>query len=477
MKTKSSQPNVLFILADDLGYGDLSCFNYGLTNTPVLDNLVRESVCLDQHYSASALCAPARASLLTGKYPLRCGVTDTLCLSYMCNISPSEVTIGDIFKSAGYSTGLIGKWHSGPVHKVYHPNSRGFDEFAGFRAGCLDYYKWPIDYNGVWKENEGQYLTDLFSDEAVGFLRRHKDEPFFLHLSYNAPHGPLQVPQENVKPYLENGRNNQGVSHVYGMVDRLDAGIGRVLEELERLGLAENTIVVFTSDNGPQFGCGDDDWRLDRFNCGFRGSKGSVYEGGIRVPLTIRWPGGLTGGRNFHEMVHFVDWLPTLCSACDIELPKDLDIDGQDVLAVLRDEDGKVNPKRFWQWSRSAPTVSHNAAMRDGDWKLVRPGKDIANSVNGDKERDYSLYMEVELHPEEYKDGVPEAVCTPGFVGVEPLEPELFNLAADPLETNNLAQQHPERVRTMITELENWFEVQKKDLAIAQACIAETPKD
>lgn len=460
-----TRPNVIFILADDMGYGDFACFNYGLTKTPHLDALLSESVCLTQHYSASALCAPARAALLTGRYPHRTGVIDTICLSRLDCLATREVTVADYFKNAGYSTGCVGKWHSGNVEQKYHPNSRGFDEFVGFRAGWWHYYDWRLDYNGRFEESDGRYLTDVFTDEAVSFIQRHHNEPFFLHLAYNAPHGPLEVPEEDLAPFLESGRHNKGVSHVYAMIKRMDAGIGRVLATLEKEGIKDNTIVIFTSDNGPQFGCGDDDWRLDRFNCGFRGSKGSVHEGGIRVPLLIRWPSGLEGGRQFHDLVHFTDWLPTLAAAAGITLPNDVPLDGQNVLPALRgDGKAKLNPKRFWQWSRGVPVITHNAAMRDGDWKLVRPGVELANCMKTKGwDRDLRLYADVDLNPEKYIDGVPEATGYPPCVGVKPDPPLLFNLASDPLETTDLSDKHPEKVNRMSRELENWFEDVEKD--------------
>lgn len=456
------RPNVIFILADDMGYGDFACFNYGLSQTPHLDALLSESVCLTQHYSASPLCAPARAALLTGRYPLRTGVIDTICLSRMDCLATREMTVGDLFKRGGYSTGYVGKWHSGNVERKYHPNARGFDEFMGFRAGWWRYFDWRLDYNGSFKEADGRYLTDVFTDEAISFIQRHRQEAFFLHLAYNAPHTPLEVPEEDLRPFLDSGRHNKGVSHVYAMIKRMDAGIGHILATLDREDLKENTIVVFTSDNGPQFG-GNDDWRLDRFNCGFRGSKGSVHEGGIRVPLLVRWPNGLEVGRHYHDLVHFTDWMPTLSAAAGIEIPDDLRLDGQNVLPALRGEGtAKLNRKRFWQWSRGVPVITHNAAMRDGDWKLVRPGDTLANSFPG-WERDLKLYADVDLNPEKYLHGVPEATGRPPCVGAAPDPMLLFNLAADPLETEDLSGKHPELVSRMLSELENWFEDVERD--------------
>ena len=231
-------------------------------------------------------------ALLTGRYPLRTGVIDTISLSRFDCLATREVTIGDVFSQAGYQTGYVGKWHSGSVELKYHPNRRGFGEFNGFRGGWIPYFDWRLEENQRIRNSDGQYLTEVFTDEAVSFIERQHQQPFLLYLAYNAPHAPLQALPGDLKPFLDSGRHNLGVSHVYGMIRRMDAGIGRIIEILKRCGLTENTIVIFTSDNGPQFGCGDDDWKLDRFNCGFRGAKGSVHDGGIRVPLIIRWLAG-----------------------------------------------------------------------------------------------------------------------------------------------------------------------------------------
>ncbi|MBT7068412.1 MAG: sulfatase-like hydrolase/transferase, partial [Verrucomicrobia bacterium] len=284
----------------------------------------------------------------------------------------------------------------------------------------------------------------------------------FLHLAFNAPHGPLQAPEEEVAPFLEDGRFNLGVSHIYGMIKRMDAGIGRVLETIEKQGLGENTIVIFTSDNGPQFS-GKDEWRIERFNCGFRGSKGSVHEGGIRVPLLIRWPAGLDGNRHYHDLVHFTDWLPTLGAAIGIEMPETLALDGQNVLPALRGEGGAaLNPKRFWQWSRGVPALTHNAAMRDGFWKLVVPGDVSANSFEGWRE-DLKATVNSRTNAERYADRPPDAVGYPAYLDEPAAPPLLFNLASDPLEKQDLADEHPERVSRMMGELENWFEDVEQD--------------
>jgi arylsulfatase A-like enzyme len=459
-------PNILFILADDMGYGDFSCFNHGASETPHLDALLQESVCLTQHYSASPLCAPARAALLTGRYPQRTGVIDTICLSRRDCLGLNEMTLADMLRGKGYRTGCVGKWHLGSVESKFHPNARGFDEFVGFRAGWHHYYDYRLDYNGALKQGDGTYMTDVFTGQAVDFIQRNRNQPFFLHLAYNAPHAPLEVPEEDWKPFRERGAFNEGVSRLYGMIRRMDRGIGQVMEALEREGLRDNTIVVFTSDNGPQFG-GEGDLRLNRFNCGFRGCKGSVHEGGIRIPLLIRWPDGLDGGRHYHDLVHFVDWLPTLLEATGTDVPGSVALDGQSILSALRGEGASHLPRqRFWQWSRAQPVATHNAAMRDGDWKLVRPGDQLANDMSTSGwQRDLELYHEVDFYPERFANGVPEAQGSPPCLNQPAEPPMLFNLAADPLELNDLSVQFPERVSRMEQALDCWFESVERDRA------------
>jgi len=175
----NKKPNIIFILADDMGYEDFSYFNNGLSDTPVLDGLIKEGICLTQHYSGSPVCAPARASLLTGRYPHRTGAIDTLQVNGLDRLSLKEKTIADVLQSNGYFTGLVGKWHLGAIDPRYHPNRRGFDEFVGFRGGWQDYYKWHLWYNDKLVKSDGRYLTDVFTEEAINFIKRHKKDTFF----------------------------------------------------------------------------------------------------------------------------------------------------------------------------------------------------------------------------------------------------------------------------------------------------------
>ncbi len=460
----SHRPNIVFILADDLGYGDFSAFNGGLSETPVLDGLLQESVCFTQHYAASCVCNPSRAALLTGRYPHRTGSIDTLEWRGLERLALRETTLADLLKRAGYTTGLVGKWHLGAFDPRYHPMARGFDEAVCFRGGMHDYYQWRLEFGYSVVRADGRYLTDVWTEEAVQFIQRHQREPFFLHLTYNAPHTPLQAPEEEVKPFLEKGLFNRGVSTLYGMIRRMDRGIGRVLETLRRLGLEENTIVLFTSDNGPQFG-GQGEEKLDRFNCQFRGAKGSVYEGGIRVPMLVRWPAGAQGGREVHEMVHMCDWFPTLLAAVGLEPPKTLRLDGVNVLPLLRGEPAEVETRRFWQWNRYTPLVTCNAAIRDGDWKLVRPAIREAMEVPDIHWLRVSMYEPEYFIQNGILRGEPERQVPP------PPPPELFNLREDPLERHNLADRYPERVRSLLCALETWF----AEVEAERATIQDTP--
>lgn len=461
----SRKPNVITIIADDMGYGDFGVFNQAV-HTPALDRLVKESVCLTQHYAGSPICAPSRASFLTARYPHRTGSIDTREVRGLDRLALREVTMGDIFKAAGYATGLVGKWHLGEIDPRYHPNARGFSEFAGFRGGYRDYYDWRLDYNGTPRTADGRYLTDLFTEEAVQFVQRHRHEPFLLHLAYNAPHAPLQAPEEEVSPFRETGKFTSAVATLYGMIQRMDKGIARILDEIRRLGLEENTIVLFTSDNGPAFGGHGDECTI-RFNCGFHGSKSFVYEGGIRVPMIVRWPAGLEAGRSSHDLVHFADWLPTLLAMVGLERPAGLAWDGQNVLPALRGEGHKLETRRFWQWNRYDPVVTSNAAMRDGPWKLVRPViREAMKTSRVDQAVDFAFHANPDWFPTNY--GVPlEERHLP-----DPLPPELYNIETDPLEQHNLADAEPARAAKMLCELETWFaQVEADRLSITDAAI------
>ncbi len=447
------KPNIVFILADDMGYGDFSAVNGGLSHTPALDQLMSEGICFTQQYTASPVCNPSRACLMTGRYPHRTGSIDTLEWRGLERLALRETTLPDVLKRAGYATGLVGKWHLGAFDPRYHPLNRGFDETVCFRGGMHDYYNWRVEFNETVVRADGRYLTDVWTDEAVQYIKRHQKEPFFLHVAYNAPHTPFQAPEDVVRPFSETGKFTKAVSTLYGMVQRMDAGVAQILETLRECGLDENTIVMFSSDNGPQFG-GEGDDCSTRFNCQLNGAKGSVHEGGIRVPMLMRWPAGLAGKREMADMVHFSDWFPTILSMAGIEVPRDLKIDGVNLHPVIRGEKGTICEKRFWQWNRYTPVVMSNAAVRDGEWKLVRPmiNETMASPC-------VEPWLRISMYEPErlIRDGLlkePE----PARTIPAPHMPELYNLVADPLEQSNLAGQYPDIVHRLLCELETWFE-------------------
>jgi len=416
----ASAPNVILILADDLAIGDLSVFNQGLSRTPRLDRLMGESVYFNRAYAGSPVCAPSRAALLTGRYPHRTGSVTLNQLKFpeLTRLRLDETTLADRFKAGGYATGLVGKWHSGPG-AAYHPLKRGFDEYAGFNdsTDIKTYFKYRLDIQGEYREFEGgPYLTDEFTRRAIDFVRRHRDERFFLHLAHYAPHRPLSAPEELIAHYIGEGLPEK-TAKVYAMIEVMDRGIGELLDELDRLRLAEKTLVIFASDNGPDPLVGE------RFNLKNRGTKYMVNEGGIHVPFMARWTGRLKPGRR-EEVIHFTDVTPTLMEICGLTAGGDSKpFDGRSFAGLLSKEwsASDLPARRFWQWNRKTPLYTHNAAALEGDWKLVRP------------------YV---------TRNIPK--------GESDAAPRLYNLRADPGEKNDLIGGQPELSGRLLKALEAW---------------------
>ncbi|MCE2473554.1 MAG: sulfatase-like hydrolase/transferase [Anaerolineae bacterium] len=446
-----TKANIILIIADDMGYGDFGIFNDQISCTPQLDALVEQGLTLTQHYSAAPVCAPARAALMTGRYPHRTGGIDTLEARGLDRLRLDERTLADVLGGAGYATALIGKWHNGALDPRYHPTARGYQEFIGFQGGWNPYYRYRLDRNKTIEYGDkNQYLTDVFSDAAVDFIERNQRGPFFLQLAYNAPHFPLEAPDAIARKYADMGFS-LGVSLLYAMIEVMDAGIGRIAGALDELGIADNTILMFTSDNGPALG----DWNgfsQRRFNYNFNGGKGNTYEGGIRVPMILRWPDGLPGGIRSDAMAHFSDWFPTLLNLAGVDVPSDRPLDGVDISPVLRGDTSGVYPQRCWQWNRYTPLGECNAAIRDGDWKLLRPLIPEAMQVSA---LDTALDHAIKYYPERFADIIREP--DPPRTVPEPPASLLFNIAEDPFERQDLAAQQPQRVASMERELERWF--------------------
>lgn len=451
------KPNVIFILADDMGYGDFSVYNGGLTETNALNSLVEDGMTLNNCYATSPVCAPSRASLMTGKYPQRTGVIDTLGTRGYDELKTKEITIADIFKKNGYKTGLVGKWHLGTIGDEFHPNNRGFDYFFGFRGGWTDYYQCNnVEKNGKKIDCCGEYLTDLLSKEAVKYIRDNKDAPFFLHLAYNAPHYPFQAPKELVDKYLNAGEYTKSVACIYAMIEVMDKGLKDVLSELKNQGLEEDTIIIFSSDNGPQFG-GEGEDCIDRFNCDLRGHKNLIYEGGIKVPAVVKWKGKIKSASKSDEVVSHMDWLPTLMNMCNLKTQQDLDMDGMDVSCVFQEKEIGER-KLFWQWNRYYPVLEGNAAMRKGDVKLVHPPIDKHLTL---PRWEIAIVEDLVYNRHLYK--TPIDAGEPALGTEDAKNSELFDLNEDCCETNNIINENMELADSMEKQLEEWFEKVEKD--------------
>lgn len=409
-------PNIIYVLADDLGYGELGSYGQEKIRTPHLDQLAAEGMRFTQHYSGSPVCAPSRGTLLTGYHTGHAQVRDNLEFGGYLDeeefgqmpLAEGTYTLGHMFKEAGYVTGAIGKWGLGGPGTEGEPNEHGFDYFFGYmdQKQAHNYYPTHLWRNGesVPLDNEyfsphqkfegdpddaasydqyagNEYAMDAMADDALGFLDRHQDDPFFLYLPFPVPHLALQVPDSSLAeyegmfeetPYLGEGSylpHPRPLAAYAAMITRMDAHIGRILSRLEELGLAENTLVMFTSDNGTTYSRGVD---AEFFNstAGLRGLKGSVYEGGIRVPLIARWPGRITPGTTSDHVSAFWDMMPTFADVVGVGSPAG--IDGISMLPTLLAESGQAqHDGLYWEYHG---LWNGAQAARAGRWKGVRLG-------------------------------------------------------------------------------------------------------
>jgi len=380
--------NIIFILADDLGYGDLGCYGQKKIRTPRLDRMAREGMRFTDHYAGFMVCSPSRCALMTGKHMGHASVRNN-----GGSLKASDVTVAMLLQQAGYRTCMIGKW--GLVGRPGHrgsPNRKGFDHFFGYDNQGFAHFYYPeflwrndqkvlypenhhLRVNGHYKSDRGTYSHDEFTREALRWIRQNKDHPFFLYLPYCIPHAELTVPPDSLEPYLKLDWPEKPKTAGYcaqsrpnatyaGMVSRLDQSVGQILDLLDELGLSQHTLVLFSSDNGPSAEGGQS---LDFFdsNGPFSGAKRSLREGGIRVPLIAWWPGHVPPGTVSHHVCAFWDFLPTACELAGIDPPED--IDGISFLPTLLGQPEKQPKHRYlyWIW-----------AVRVGKWKLHVRGKD-----------------------------------------------------------------------------------------------------
>ncbi len=372
------RPNIVLILADDLGWGDMGCYGHKHVRTPNLDRLAREGVRMTSFYADAPVCSPTRAALLTGRLPQRNGLTNVIeTTDHETRLRPEETLIAEVLQDAGYATGVVGKWHLGEPWPA-RPNRRGFDFFYGGLLGGMDFFRHDFvnAQHDLWRNDtpirrEGEYITDLLGQEAAAFVGRHKKDPFFLYLAFQAVHtsmgsqsrGDIQAPARWRKRYEGKGLSEREVKY-YAAVSAMDEAIGKVLESLDEAGLADDTVVLFTSDNGPEP-------RWPGSSGPFFGTKHTLWEGGIRVPMIARWPKRLSAGevRDACGITH--DLATTILSMTGIDKPANLVLDGIDLTPILQ---GRV-PERprtlCWSYIRDTLAISREKAVRSGRWKWL----------------------------------------------------------------------------------------------------------
>jgi arylsulfatase A-like enzyme len=403
-------PNIVIIMPDDLGSRDVS-FRGGAIATPHIDRIAAEGVTFDRFYTAP-VCSPTRAGLMTGRYPIRFGLMRAVIAAWRdFGLDTNEVTLAEVLAKAGYThRAIFGKWHLGHHKKRWHPLRRGFTEFKGYNA-AIDFFTheniflgerdWWHDYDSV---DEPGYLTDLHAEHTVQFINAHakEDAPFFAYVPFSAPHSPLQAKEEDLplyehldalpaprgweestagRPLRDEARRRAGRRIHGAMVHALDVGVGRILQALEDNGVADNTLVLFFSDNGGSVGIGD--------NAPFKGAKGSVFEGGIRVVAAARWPAGdITGGRVVKTPVQYVDVLPTLMGITGVEDHGGEPLDGLDLSGIIRGSEPDVPPERtLFSFIAQLDPEREQVSVTQGDWKLVVIGPPLTRSGSVDASR------------------------------------------------------------------------------------------
>ena len=434
--------NFVFILVDDLGWIDTGCYGSKFYETPNIDRLAAEGMRFTDAYAACAVCSPTRAAVMTGRYPARLGVTDwirsrfqggkipadkknpteyvggknkkLLCPPNALWMELEEITIAEALKSAGYTSCHIGKWHLGADD--WYPDRQGFD----FNVGGCDFGQPPNYFDPYSRKGQGpiptlesrrkgEYLTEREADEAVKFIRRHKDKPFFLYMAHYAVHTPIQAKADLVAKYKAKKPTNQKNPTYAAMIESVDDAVGRICSALDELNLAERTIIFFTSDNGGLMGV--------THNAPLRAGKGYPYEGGIREPLIVRWPKVIKPGTVSHEPVTSVDYFPTVCQAAGVPLPRDRDIDGVSILGHLKSNGiQKLNRDTlFWHFPHYRGNIMPYSIIREGNWKLIKryEGKTF----------------------------------------------ELYNLKGDLSESNDLSEILPAKVRQLNAKLTRWLKL------------------
>lgn len=418
----AQRPNVILIMTDDQGYWDTGATGNPHIKTPHMDAIAKQGATLSRYYAAP-VCAPTRAGIMTGRYYLRTGLYNTRFGGD--TLGKDEVTVAELLRCAGYRTSLFGKWHLGK-YPGYQPQQRGFDEFMGHYHGHIERYQFAdqLYHNGQPVRSRG-YVSDLFTDAAIDFIRQSdtaSDQPFFCALMYNAPHSPFLLdtshydqPQGDaiIKRYLDAGLPIRE-ARIYAMIERIDQNIGRLKQTLKELGQWQNTVLIFTSDNGGV---------STYYNGGMHGRKASVYEGGVRAPCFVQWPGRIPAGTIINAQTSHIDWLPTFCELAGAKLPEDRQLDGRSLASLLcNDSDAPHHRYVYHTWDRYTPNPHQRWAISGDRWKLMCQ---VAATVTDSSQQRKQW--------------------------------RLYDLQADPDETKNLIGQHPEIANQLRKEFLAWF--------------------
>ena len=427
------QPHIVIFVIDDLGYADVG-FNGGREiQTPAIDALAAEGTVLAAHY-VQPVCSPTRAALMTGRYATHTGVYTIVRPNARWGLPLDERTLADALREAGYSTAITGKWHLGEFEPAYRPTARGFDHQYGHYFGAIDYYNHQRDGQVDWYRDdkplsEDGYSTELIAAEASRLITQHKpvadSKPLFLYVPFNGVHAPLQVPDTYLQPYSALKGNRRTYA---GMLAAVDVAIGRITTALRDAGMLDNTLVLFTADNGgPSPG-------TVTSNGALRAGKGTLYEGGVRGCAFVRWPGKIPAGTRSEEPVHVIDWFPTLVRLAGGKLEQPKPLDGQDLAPMLCD--GKASPHQSILLVQSP----QRAAIRAGDWKLLQSQTAAATNDKAGKKNNTKA---AKKKAKQTDDTAPQIQAGP----------ELYNLREDPSETQNIAQAHPEIVARLSSQL------------------------
>jgi arylsulfatase A len=431
---KGSVPNIVLILADDLGYGDLGCYGNKVVQTPNLDRFAREGLRLTSCYAAAANCSPSRAGLMTGRTPTRVGIHNWIPMLSPMHLRQEEITIATLLKKAGYDTAHVGKWHLNGMFNLPgqpQPDDHGFNHWFSAQNNALPNHRNPYNFvrNGIPVGEREGYSGQIVAGEAIRWLTKVRDpsKPFFLFVCFHEPHEPIATDKSFADLYPSPGDPSRAAHH--GNITQMDDAFGRIMRALDQNKLRQETFVFFTSDNGPAI----TNIHPHGSTGPLREKKGHLYEGGIRVPGIIQWPGRVKPGTESDEPVCGVDLLPTVCALTGVAAPADRVIDGASIMPVF---EGKPVPRQtplYWHFNgaSSRPKV----ALRQGDWKIL-------GHLDGPEQA-----RGADIRPEEQK-----AIKTAGIATYE-----LYNLREDIGEKNNLADKEPERLKQLAAELQKKY--------------------